>query len=113
MVCVCVPPAAQGAQVKELKKRWPHVFIFVERDNRLTVRGGPRTPDAEIEACFRLALFFKVRSRARAHTHTPPPPPRRHPRARMRGREGGEGGRRAYPPAHLIHGQVTSSLVSK
>lgn len=46
-----------GARIKELKRRWPRVFIYVEKDNTLTVRGSVQE---EVDACFFLALFFKV-----------------------------------------------------
>ena len=46
----------QGARIKELKKRWPNVFIYVEKDNTLTVRGSVKE---DVDACFLLALFFK------------------------------------------------------
>ena len=28
-----------GARIKQLKRRWPNVFIYVEQNNTLTVRG--------------------------------------------------------------------------
>ena len=53
-------PQDGGARIKELKRRWPRVFIYVEKDNTLTVRGSVQE---EVDACFLLALFFKVASR--------------------------------------------------
>ena len=46
-----------GARIKELKRRWPRVFIYVEKNNTLTVRGSVQE---DVDACFFLALFFKV-----------------------------------------------------
>ena len=39
MLLTCRITGDGGARIKQLKRRWPNVFIYVEQNNTLTVRG--------------------------------------------------------------------------
>ena len=47
--------------MRELKRRWPGVSIFVDHNDRLTLRAVANTSEAaaDLDACLRLALFFR------------------------------------------------------